>query len=331
MQPPGLAAFERRTDDRSMTYSYEQRQAAALTPAERKALKTIPAAWAFFESQPPSYRRIVAWWIQSAKREETRKRRLAVLVDCSAHGQLIPLIHPEAQEVKIETPRSRRPAARRAFGAGIAGAAARRPAGTQRPRDAVRRDGAQRDDCDQPAACLRRRPAGAARGWKCRRRRRHGCRGALGRRADDERDRRRPVRDRLRPEGEGADRPQRERAGRPRGDARGVREARRHPDARVRPAHGDGAGCRGRLGEPAEAARDDHPGARAGSGDRLRARRLPGLRDHRGDVEGRGEAAGGGPGGRGDVPGERPRPRAGRDLPQPPPCRHPRADRGRRT
>jgi uncharacterized protein YdeI (YjbR/CyaY-like superfamily) len=94
MQPTGLAAFDRRTEDRSGTYSYEQRQAATLTPAERKAVKANAAAWAFFESQPPSYRRTVAWWIQTAKKEETRNRRLAVLIDCSARGQMVPPFIP---------------------------------------------------------------------------------------------------------------------------------------------------------------------------------------------------------------------------------------------
>jgi uncharacterized protein YdeI (YjbR/CyaY-like superfamily) len=90
MQPPGLAAFERRSDEGSGPYSYEQRKTAALSPAERRVFKTNPAAWAFFSSQTPSYRRIAAWWIQSAKRDETRQRRLAVLIDASARGQLAP-------------------------------------------------------------------------------------------------------------------------------------------------------------------------------------------------------------------------------------------------
>ena len=97
-QPAGLAAFERRTPDRSAVYSYEQRRAAALSPAERLAVKANPAAWSFFEVQPPSYRRTVAWWIQSAKKTETRARRLAVLIDCSARGQLVPGFIPRPQK-----------------------------------------------------------------------------------------------------------------------------------------------------------------------------------------------------------------------------------------
>jgi uncharacterized protein YdeI (YjbR/CyaY-like superfamily) len=90
MEPSGLAAFERRMPDRSAVYSYEQRQTATFSPAERRAVKADPAAWSFFEAQPPSYKRTVARWIQSAKKAETRDRRLAVLIDCSARGRLVP-------------------------------------------------------------------------------------------------------------------------------------------------------------------------------------------------------------------------------------------------
>jgi uncharacterized protein YdeI (YjbR/CyaY-like superfamily) len=97
-QPAGLAAFERRTPDRTAVYSYEQRRAAALSPAARRAVTANPAAWSFFEAQPPSYKRPVTWWIQSAKKAETRTRRLAVLIDCSARGQLVPPFIPRPKK-----------------------------------------------------------------------------------------------------------------------------------------------------------------------------------------------------------------------------------------
>jgi len=93
-QPAGLAAFERRTPERSAVYSYEQRQAAALSPAERRAVKANPAAWSFFEAQPAHYKRTVALWIQSAKKAETRERRLASLIDLSARGRMVPPFVP---------------------------------------------------------------------------------------------------------------------------------------------------------------------------------------------------------------------------------------------
>jgi uncharacterized protein YdeI (YjbR/CyaY-like superfamily) len=97
-QPAGLAAFERRTPDRSAVYSYEQRRTATLSPAERRAVQADPAAWSFFEAQPPHYKRAVALWIQGAKKVETRQRRLAVLIDCSARGRLVPPFLPRPQK-----------------------------------------------------------------------------------------------------------------------------------------------------------------------------------------------------------------------------------------
>ncbi|MFT4627587.1 MAG: hypothetical protein ACI8PZ_006273 [Myxococcota bacterium] len=43
-------------------------------------------AWAFYQEQPPGYRRHSARWVTSAKREETRERRLATLIEDSANG-----------------------------------------------------------------------------------------------------------------------------------------------------------------------------------------------------------------------------------------------------
>ena len=89
MQPAGLAAFEVRRENRSGVYSYEQRR-PRLEPPYEKLLKQDRAAWEFFQSQPPSYRKAVSWWIVSAKREETRLRRLEKLRVFSAKGQRIP-------------------------------------------------------------------------------------------------------------------------------------------------------------------------------------------------------------------------------------------------
>jgi uncharacterized protein YdeI (YjbR/CyaY-like superfamily) len=89
-QPAGLAAFERRTPGSSAVDSHAQRRDATLTPAERRAVRANPEAWRFLETRPPSYRRAMAGWIQSAKKAETRGRRLATLIDCSARGRLVP-------------------------------------------------------------------------------------------------------------------------------------------------------------------------------------------------------------------------------------------------
>ncbi len=88
MAPAGLAAYERRKPERSGIYAYEAGQ--ELTEEQRAQLLTDPAAAAFWEIASPSYRKIAENWVATAKREETRARRLLQLIDDSAHGRLIP-------------------------------------------------------------------------------------------------------------------------------------------------------------------------------------------------------------------------------------------------
>jgi uncharacterized protein YdeI (YjbR/CyaY-like superfamily) len=89
MRPAGLRAFERRTDDRSAIYSYEQRTKARLDPDAERSFRANKTAWSFFQAQPPSYRRTATWWVISAKREETRQKRLATLIRDSQNGRTV--------------------------------------------------------------------------------------------------------------------------------------------------------------------------------------------------------------------------------------------------
>lgn len=88
VHPAGLAAFEARTPDRTGIYSYENRP-ADLPPAYRARLDADAAASAWWRSQTPGYRRVATWWVVSAKREETRDRRLATLIEDCAAGRMI--------------------------------------------------------------------------------------------------------------------------------------------------------------------------------------------------------------------------------------------------
>jgi uncharacterized protein YdeI (YjbR/CyaY-like superfamily) len=90
MHPSGLAAFETRRPDRVATYSYEQPADAQLDGEQSDRLRAEPAAWAWFEAQSPSYRRAAVHWVVSAKRPETRERRLAQLITDSAAGRPVP-------------------------------------------------------------------------------------------------------------------------------------------------------------------------------------------------------------------------------------------------
>ncbi len=83
MQPAGLAAFEQREEKKSQVYAYEQAD-SKLDDAYEQRFRENPQAWDFFQSQAPWYRRTTSWWVMSAKREETRLRRLAALMEASA-------------------------------------------------------------------------------------------------------------------------------------------------------------------------------------------------------------------------------------------------------
>jgi uncharacterized protein YdeI (YjbR/CyaY-like superfamily) len=89
MHPAGLRAFERRTDERSAIYSYEQRKIAKLGPGAERLFRANKKSWAFFQAQPPSYQRAATWWVISAKREETRQKRLATLIRDSQNARTI--------------------------------------------------------------------------------------------------------------------------------------------------------------------------------------------------------------------------------------------------
>lgn len=89
MRPAGLKAFEARQDDKSAIYAYEQRHTAELDAASEEQFRANPAAWAFFQAQPPSYRKAAIWWVVSAKKEETQRKRLATLIADSEQGRPI--------------------------------------------------------------------------------------------------------------------------------------------------------------------------------------------------------------------------------------------------
>jgi uncharacterized protein YdeI (YjbR/CyaY-like superfamily) len=86
MRPCGSRAFQARKADKTAVYSFEQRKAVKLPRADERRLRAEPAAWRFFKAQAPWYQRTAIWWVISAKREETRQRRLDTLIADSARG-----------------------------------------------------------------------------------------------------------------------------------------------------------------------------------------------------------------------------------------------------
>jgi uncharacterized protein YdeI (YjbR/CyaY-like superfamily) len=94
MRPAGVAAFERRSDDKTAIYAYEQRKAATLDAEQKRRFMADKTAWAWFQAQPPSYRRTATYRVTSAKKAETRQRRLERLIADSGAGRPIPSLTP---------------------------------------------------------------------------------------------------------------------------------------------------------------------------------------------------------------------------------------------
>ncbi len=89
MQTAGLKAFKRRRENKSGIYSHEQRDQIELSEAETATFQANPSAWDYFQLRPASYRKAALWWVVSAKKDETRARRFATLIEDSANGRMI--------------------------------------------------------------------------------------------------------------------------------------------------------------------------------------------------------------------------------------------------
>ena len=86
MRPAGLKAFELRDEKRARIYSYE-RAHQFFSADDEKRFRAKKKAWEFFNEQAPWYRRVATHYVVSAKKEETRARRLQKLIDLSAQGK----------------------------------------------------------------------------------------------------------------------------------------------------------------------------------------------------------------------------------------------------
>jgi uncharacterized protein YdeI (YjbR/CyaY-like superfamily) len=94
MTPAGEAAFAARREKGPGTLSYERRHDAAFDAEQEATFRANKRAWKWFTAQAPSYRTTATFWVVSAKRPETRARRLASLVECSAAGRRVPPLTP---------------------------------------------------------------------------------------------------------------------------------------------------------------------------------------------------------------------------------------------
>ena len=94
MRAAGRSAFDARDEEKSRKYSFEQEN-VSFTPEQERSLRSNRKAWAFFQAQPPSYRKTATWWVVSAKQEATRQKRLATLIADSAAGLRIAQLRRE--------------------------------------------------------------------------------------------------------------------------------------------------------------------------------------------------------------------------------------------
>jgi uncharacterized protein YdeI (YjbR/CyaY-like superfamily) len=92
MTPAGETAFAARREDRSAVYSYERRHEARFDAEQEAAFRANTAAWDWFTAQRPAYRSLATFWVVSAKRPETRAKRLATLIACSADEKKVPAL-----------------------------------------------------------------------------------------------------------------------------------------------------------------------------------------------------------------------------------------------
>ena len=99
MRPAGLAAFEARSEERSRVYSHEQAGQPVLSPEFQRRFEANARAWAYFQARAPSYQRACLHWVMTAKKEETRHKRMDTLLQESA----------EERTLRQFTPRNKSP------------------------------------------------------------------------------------------------------------------------------------------------------------------------------------------------------------------------------
>lgn len=87
LRPAGIAAHEARSSQKTGVYSFEQQQPVVFAPAQVREFKKNKGAWKYFEAAPPSYKKVITYWVISAKQPATRARRLAQLIEACAESR----------------------------------------------------------------------------------------------------------------------------------------------------------------------------------------------------------------------------------------------------
>jgi uncharacterized protein YdeI (YjbR/CyaY-like superfamily) len=98
MKPEGLRAYEARSEERTAVYSFEQKEPVQLSESYVEQFRANGKAWDYFQAQAPWYQKASIHWVTSAKKEETRLKRLAVLIEDSEQGRTIPSLSWKKRE-----------------------------------------------------------------------------------------------------------------------------------------------------------------------------------------------------------------------------------------
>ena len=106
MAEPGLKAYEARQQQRTGIYSFEQKR-PGLAATHKKIFRANAEAWTFFSNQAPWYQRTAGYWVSSAKRADTQRRRLAQLIADSAAHRRIDRLNPKAKREAVLPSRRR--------------------------------------------------------------------------------------------------------------------------------------------------------------------------------------------------------------------------------
>ena len=102
MAERGLAAFKNRDPKKAYLYSFEVAR-ARFTPVQVKALRADPKAHAYFRDQPPGYRHAATHWVNGAKQEATKARRMETLIKDSGSGRRLKhLVSPVAAHKRMK-------------------------------------------------------------------------------------------------------------------------------------------------------------------------------------------------------------------------------------
>ena len=97
MHPTGTKVFNQRDKEKIKQYSYE-RELPSFDKSYEQLFKANEMAWTFFQSQPPSYKKVATFWVMSAKKEETRLRRFNTLIEDSSNNKRIAAVTLEPKK-----------------------------------------------------------------------------------------------------------------------------------------------------------------------------------------------------------------------------------------